>query len=189
MDRLILNVLGLTTSQSHTGAYALILEAEETRARIPIIIGASEAQSIAIALEGLKPPRPLTHDLFVNLANSQNTKLIESEIYKLVNGVFYAKLVFKSPLGTFKMDARTSDAVALSIRFNAPIYTSKAVLDQSGILPEEHFSSSKEPQQKVLSTQEKIEKLEEEMNLAVSKEQYHEAAKLKQQIDELKKKL
>ncbi len=189
MDRVILNVLGLTTSQSHAGAYALILEAEESRARIPIIIGASEAQSIAIALEGLRPPRPLTHDLFINLANSQNIKLIESEIYKLVNGVFYARLVFKSPLGSFRMDARTSDAVALSIRFNAPIYTSKEILNQSGILPEEHLRTSKEPERKPLSIQEKIKKLEEEMDIAVSKEQYHEAAKLKQQIDELKKKL
>jgi bifunctional DNase/RNase len=121
MKRIRLNVLGISYSQTQSGAYALVLAEENGDRRIPIIIGAFEAQSIAIQLEGLKPPRPLTHDLFMNFALAYRINILEVTIYKLEEGVFYSHLLCDDGKTKITVDARTSDAVALALRFNCPI--------------------------------------------------------------------
>jgi hypothetical protein len=134
MSKIKLNVLGISYSQTQTGAYALVLTEEKGERRIPIIIGGFEAQAIAIQLEGLKPPRPLTHDLFLNLSMSFGIKLIEVSIYRLEEGVFYSKLLCNNGGKNIEIDARTSDAIALALRFKCPIYTSEEILQKSGIV-------------------------------------------------------
>lgn len=189
MKRVKLNVLGLSSSHSQSGAYALILQEETTQARIPIVIGATEAQAIAIALEGLKPPRPLTHDLFFNLSEAYNISLLEVEINKLEEGVFYSQLVFMGDAGKIQMDARTSDAVALAIRFGAPIYTNANILEKAGIVmedDEEEKSSIKKPTAiSKVSKEKRIKNIEKELKAAIDREDYEEASRLKIAISEL----
>ncbi|MFO8000926.1 MAG: bifunctional nuclease family protein [Marinilabilia sp.] len=129
-----LNILGLSYSQTQSGAYALVLAEEEGERRIPIIIGAVEAQSIAIKLEGLEPPRPLTHDLFLNFARAFKIDILEVVIYKLEEGIFYSELVCLYNDEIVRIDSRTSDAVSLALRFNCPIYTYEDILDKAGIV-------------------------------------------------------
>ncbi|MBI5218101.1 MAG: bifunctional nuclease family protein [Bacteroidia bacterium] len=134
MKRIKLNVLGLSYSQTQSGAYALILADEESNQRIPIIIGSAEAQAIAIELESLKPPRPLTHDLFVDFASAFGINLIEVNISKLEEGVFYSDLIFDNGYERIKIDSRTSDAIALALKFKCPIYTTSDILSKTGII-------------------------------------------------------
>ena len=136
MSKIKLNVLGISYSQTQSGAYALVLTEEEGERRIPIIVGGFEAQSIAIQLEGLKPPRPLTHDLFMNFAVSFNINLLEVNIYKLEEGVFYSKLYCDNGKKQITIDTRTSDAIALALRFKCPIYTSEEIMERAGIVLE-----------------------------------------------------
>jgi bifunctional DNase/RNase len=133
MTKIKLNVLGISYSQTQTGAYALVLTEENGERRIPIIIGAFEAQSIAIQLEGLKPPRPLTHDLFLNFALAYKINLLEVNIYKLEEGVFYSKLTCDDGNSRITIDARTSDAIALALRFKCPIFTTEEIINRAGI--------------------------------------------------------
>jgi uncharacterized protein len=134
MNRIKLNVLGISYSQTQTGAYALVLTEENGERRLPIIVGGFEAQAIAIQLEGLKPPRPLTHDLFLKFALAYKIGLVEVEIYKLEEGVFYAKLLCDDGQNRISIDARTSDAIALALRFNCPIYTTEDIMSRAGII-------------------------------------------------------
>lgn len=134
MDRINLNVLGISYSQTQSGAYALVLTEENGDRRLPIIVGGFEAQAIAIQLEGLKPPRPLTHDLFMKFAQAFSIQLIEVEIYKLEEGVFYSKLLCENKNNRISIDARTSDAIALALRFNCPIYTTEDIMARAGII-------------------------------------------------------
>jgi bifunctional DNase/RNase len=135
MEKIKLEVLGLSYSQTQAGAYALILAVENDTQRIPIIIGGFEAQSIALQLENLKPPRPLTHDLFTDFANTYNINLTEILIYKLEEGIFYSKMYFQKSAEDIKIiEARTSDAVALALRFNIPIYTTVDIVEKAGIV-------------------------------------------------------
>lgn len=143
MRKIRLNVLGISYSQTQSGAYALVLNEEGGERRIPIIIGSFEAQSIAIQLEGLKPPRPLTHDLFKNFANSFNIKLKEININKLEEGVFYSNLICERDGKEIDIDARTSDAIALALRFGCPIYTTEEILAKSGIIVDINFEKEK----------------------------------------------
>lgn len=144
MSKIRLNVLGISYSQTQTGAYALVLAEEEGKRRIPIIVGGFEAQAIAIQLEGLKPPRPLTHDLFLNFAKTFNIDLLEVTIYKLEEGVFFSKLTCDNGKQIIEIDARTSDAIALALRFKCPIYTTEDILQRAGIILDfEKESSSK----------------------------------------------
>jgi len=136
MFKIKLNVLGLSVSQTQTGAYALVLAEDEGDRRIPIIIGPVEAQSIAIQLEGLHPPRPLTHDLFKNMAQAFQIELIEVIIYKLEEGIFFSELICEQNGTHIAIDSRTSDAVALALRFKCPIYTSEEILSKAGIVIE-----------------------------------------------------
>ncbi|HOZ31110.1 MAG TPA: bifunctional nuclease family protein [Bacteroidales bacterium] len=134
MEKIKLEVLGLSYSQTQAGAYALILSVNNSDERIPIIIGGFEAQSIAIQLENLKPPRPLTHDLFHSTATSFEITLKEVFIYRLEEGIFYSKLYFDKGGQTQIIDSRTSDAVALALRFNSPIYTTADIVRKAGIV-------------------------------------------------------
>src|SRR6056297_209391 len=134
MSKIKLNVLGISYSQTQTGAYALVLTEENGERRIPIIIGGFEAQAIDIQLEGLKPPRPLTHDLFLNFATSFGVNLLEVNIYRLEEGVFYSQLICNNGKNNISIDARTSDAIALALRFKCPIYTTEEILQKSGIV-------------------------------------------------------
>ena len=134
MSLIRLNIKGISYSQTQNGAYALILSEVEGDRKLPIIIGAFEAQSIAIALEKeIKPPRPLTHDLFKNFANRFNIIVKQVIIHKLVDGVFFSSLICERDKIEEIIDARTSDAIALALRFQAPIFTYKNILDKAGI--------------------------------------------------------
>ncbi len=133
MHRVKLKVLGISYSQTQSGAYALILIEENGDRRVPIIIGGFEAQSIVIKLENLEPPRPLTHDLFKSFADEFNITLIEVMIYKLEEGVFYSRLLCNNGDKELSIDSRTSDAVALALRFSCPIYITEEILEKAGI--------------------------------------------------------
>ena len=134
MQKIRLNILGLSVSQTQSGAYALVLAEDNGDRRIPIIIGPVEAQAIAIQLEGLKPPRPLTHDLIKNIALAFDIALLEVTIYKLEEGIFYSELLCEMNGKEIRVDSRTSDAVALALRFRCPIYTSEEILKKAGIV-------------------------------------------------------
>ncbi len=141
-----LNVLGISYSQTQSGAYALVLAEEDGERRIPIIIGGFEAQAIAIQLEGLKPPRPLTHDLFLSFATAFNITITEINIYKLEEGVFYSQLICEDGKNQMTVDARTSDAIALALRFRCSIYTTEEIMAKSGIVIDiEPESKGKQP--------------------------------------------
>jgi bifunctional DNase/RNase len=133
MNRVKLKVLGISYSQTQSGAYALILIEENGERRVPIIIGAFEAQAIVIKLENLDPPRPLTHDLFKSFADEFNISIIEVMIYKLEEGVFFSRLVCTNGEKEYLIDSRTSDAVAIALRFGCPIYIAEEILDKAGI--------------------------------------------------------
>lgn len=137
MEKIKLDIIGISYSQSQSGAYALILGESGGRRRLPIIIGGFEAQAIAIELEKMKPARPLTHDLFRNFAESFGIKIVEVIINKFHEGVFYAKLICYSGEDEHEIDARTSDAVALAVRFDCPIYTYEKVLAATGVVIDE----------------------------------------------------
>ncbi len=202
MQKIKLNVLGISYSQTQTGAYALVLTEEHGERRIPIIIGGFEAQAIAIQLEGLKPPRPLTHDLFLNFAMSFNITLKEVNIYKLEEGVFYSKLICNNGGKDITIDARTSDAIALALRFKCEIYTTEEILQKSGIVIDieteeaEGFSgqeedavdeidpSADENQFEDMDTDELKNLLDE----AVKKEEYEKASLIRDEINRRKKK-
>lgn len=134
MDKVKLNVLGLSYNHSNSGAYALVLAEEDGKRRIPIIIGAVEAQAIAIQLEGLTPPRPLTHDLFFSFAEAFRISVEEIIIYKLKDGIFFSELICDNGSNRIRIDSRTSDAVALALRFKVPIYTTLEIIDTAGII-------------------------------------------------------
>jgi len=134
MSLVRLNIKGISYSQTQNGAYALILSEENGDRKLPIVIGAFEAQSIAIALEKeIKPPRPLTHDLFKNFSDRFEIVVKQVIIHKLVDGVFYSSIICERDKIEEIIDARTSDAIALALRFKAPIFTYKAILDKAGI--------------------------------------------------------
>jgi bifunctional DNase/RNase len=134
VSKIKLNVLGISYSQTQSGAYALVLSEESGQRRVPIIVGGFEAQAIAIQLEGLKPPRPLTHDLFVNFSQAFKIGLVEVNIYKLEEGVFFSKLICDNGQTRISIDARTSDAIALALRFKCPIFTTEDILTRAGIV-------------------------------------------------------
>ena len=139
MDYKKLIIRGISYSQTQSGAYALLLEHEETSVKLPVVIGNFEAQSISLGLEkDLKPPRPLTHDLFSKFVNSTHYILESVIIYQIIDGVFFSNLNFKNKDNGEELilDARTSDAVAMAVRFDAPIYTTEQVLNEAGILLE-----------------------------------------------------
>lgn len=197
MSLVRLNIKGISYSQTQNGAYALILSEVEGDRKLPIVIGAFEAQSIAIALEkDIKPPRPLTHDLFKSFANRFDIVVKQVIIHKLVDGVFYSSIICERDKIEEIIDARTSDAIALALRFNAPIFTYKNILDKAGIylnMPSKEGESEPEDvlnEELVLDEQESTENLShltlQELNDllkdAVINEDYEAAAKIRDEI-------
>lgn len=198
LNKIKLNILGLSYSQTQSGAYALVLAEEDGERRIPIIIGGVEAQSIAIKLEGLEPPRPLTHDLFLNFAQSFDIKLKEVLIYRLEEGIFFSELVCqKGNEKEIRIDSRTSDAVALAIRFNAPIYISEEIMKKAGIVLDIDDSKKEEPivaesastKKKTKSDLESksMEELSNLLNEAIESENYEKASKIRDEIQRRQK--
>ena len=197
MLKVKLNILGLSVSQSQSGAYALVLAEETGERRIPIIIGPIEAQSIAIQLEGLKPPRPLTHDLFKNMASAFDIYISEIVIYKLEEGIFYSELVCMKDGKQIIIDSRTSDAVALALRFNCPIYTTEDILERAGIVIEfENEHSQQEWHQPVSEEYGKGKyeygkytsaELSEMLTNAVKDEDYEKASAIRDEINRRRK--
>ena len=136
MKKIKLDIVGLSYSQTQSGAYALVLGEVSGRRRLPIIIGGFEAQAIAIEIEKMTPSRPLTHDLFKSFSQAFHVSMVEVIIYNLVDGIFYAKLMCNDGKKTIEIDARTSDAIALAVRFECPIYTYEFILTSAGIVIE-----------------------------------------------------
>jgi len=192
MKKVKLNILGLSFSQTQDGAYVLILIEEDGERRIPIIIGGTEAQAIAIQLENLKAPRPLTHDLFLSFAKSYEIEITEVIIYKLQEGIFYSKITCKGGDKEVELDSRTSDAVALAIRFGCPIFTTSDVLAKAGIIIELDKENENKPRSHSYSEPEKRNdfesfttlELQELLDSAIEDENYEKASLLR---DELKK--
>ncbi|MDI3527772.1 MAG: uncharacterized protein PWR03_1955 [Tenuifilum sp.] len=200
MGKVKLTVLGISYSQTQSGAYALVLSEEKGSRRIPIIIGGYEAQAIAIQLEGLTPPRPLTHDLFLNFARSFGIDLIDVHIYKLEDGVFFSKLHCEDGRKELYIDSRTSDAVALALRFNCPIYTTEEIVEKAGITLE--VEEYDEGETTIDSIQEdtptdafsaklqrmSLEELKEYLDETVKNEEYEKATKIRDEIKRREKK-
>jgi bifunctional DNase/RNase len=197
MKKIKLDIVGLSYSQTQSGAYALVLGEVGGRRRLPIIIGSFEAQAIAIEIEKMTPSRPLTHDLFKSFASAYHITIQEIIIYNLVDGIFYSKLICSDGKKTIEIDARTSDAIALAVRFECPIYTYEFILSSAGIViegndfvylenindvPEETTSSTKAGGYASLSTDELKTKLQE----ALHDEAYEKAAKLRDELNRRK---
>jgi Uncharacterized conserved protein len=195
VNKIRLNVLGISYSQTQSGAYALVLSEENGQRRVPIIVGGFEAQAIAIQLEGLKPPRPLTHDLFVNFALSFKINFIEVNIYKLEEGVFFSKLICDNGQTRISIDARTSDAIALALRFKCPIYTTEDILTRAGIVIDfENETRTKKvepeelkPEVPVAENEELkelgMEELKDLLDEAINKENYERASIIRDEIN------
>jgi uncharacterized protein len=201
MEKIKLEVIGITKSQSQTGAFAVILEDIVGKKQLPILIGYNEAQSIAIALEHIKPPRPLTHDLFKSFSDTFNINILEVIISKLADGVFYAKLVCHDGIRKVDIDSRTSDAIALALRFDCPIYAYKAVMEAARNMEAEEDEKMDEQdenpeikksenlgasEENSISEFEKytLKELTDLLNEAIANEEYERASKIR---DEIKK--
>jgi bifunctional DNase/RNase len=189
-NKVRLKILGITFSQVQAGAYALILKEENSLRRLPIIIGTPEAQSIAIFLEGLIPPRPLTHDLFIGFIQAVAIELQEVNIYKYEDGIFFSELLFNNHGETLRIDSRTSDAIALAIRVDAPIYTTEAIMLEAGILTEgddlEDIDNTEFKKSNLSFEEMNTEDLQKALNDAISAEDYEKASSLR---DIIKKRL
>ena len=187
MKKIRLKILGLSYSQDQSGAYALVLAETDGNRRIPIIIGAVEAQAIAINLEGLKPPRPLTHDLFTTVLSTFNIHITEVFIHSFEEGIFYAEMMMTSENGNFKIDSRTSDAIALALRCSCPIYTTEEVMTQTGIIidfedTEEDKELEEEYDDHSIYDEFTVEELNEMLDKAINDEEYEKASVIRDEI-------
>lgn len=195
MDKIKLEIVGMSYSQSQSGAYALILGEVKGKRRLPIIIGGFEAQAIAVELEKMKPTRPLTHDLFKSFADHFGISVNEVVIDQFKHGVFHAKLTCERDGVVSYIDSRTSDAVALAIRFHCPIYTNEAIMAEAGIV----MDDKEEPEEDKMkpTTEEKVgsssyaefslQELEEMLEKAVKSENYEKASEIRDEINKRKK--
>ncbi len=192
-DRVKLSILGITFSEVKTGVYAIILAQEDGPYHLPIIIGAPEAQAIALEIEGVKPPRPLTHDLFVSFTNAYGVILKSVYIYKFKDGIFYSDLTFSDGEREIIIDSRTSDAIAIAIRTNAPIYTTSKILKETGFLNDTSETIHKDIKEEHDIKKPKIEnytieELERTLNKLVNDEEYEKAAVVNKILNEKKSK-
>jgi len=188
VEKIQVDILGLSTNPASGGAYALILKEVNGNRRLPIIIGAAEAQSIALEMEGIKPPRPLTHDLMKNIITAFGGELSEITIDELRDGTFYAKLSIDSQL----IDSRPSDAIALAVRYGVQIYVANSVMDEAAFVPEEEEDEQVPPQREQKAKQQspppkmtKLEQLHVQLREAIEKENYEKAASLRDEIRKL----
>lgn len=203
MKKVRLEIVGLSYSQTQSGAYALVLGESSGSRRLPIIIGGFEAQAIAIELEKMSPSRPLTHDLFKAFAQTFEITVTEVLIYNLVEGIFYAKLICTDGTREVEIDARTSDAIALAVRFNCEIFTYEFILKSAGIVLDDDIevSSITEPTTSV-SSEEKVspkgsdseeykgkssEELKNMLQIALDEEKYEMASKIRDELNQRKK--
>ena len=200
MEKIELEIVGLSYSQTQSGAYALVLGEAEGKRRLPIIIGGFEAQAIAIELEKMTPSRPLTHDLFKGLANSFEISIKEVIVYNLVEGIFFSKLICEKDGVEQEIDARTSDAIALAVRFDCPVFTYEFILSSAGIILEEEEENDDplaegelveesdfehlRPTDLSKSTLDELEKLLEQ---AIAEEDYEKASRIRDEINNRKK--
>jgi bifunctional DNase/RNase len=193
MSRIKLNIVGLSSGQSN-GSYTLILGEDKGRRKLPIIIGSFEAQAIAIEIEKIVPFRPMTHDLIVSFCKTFNIQISEIEIYNLIDGVFHAKLVCEVDGETREIDARTSDSIALAVRFKCPIYTYEDIMETAGVVfnddmddvveePEQQSSPAKKGQD---FTSKSAEQLEQMLQEALKDEDYAKAAFIRDELNKRK---
>ena len=192
MDFIQVEIIGLSTSPSSGGAYALVLGEVDGNRRLPIIIGAFEAQAIALELEKIQPPRPMTHDLLRDLFESVSAEVLDVVIDELREGTFFAKVRYIHDGEEDQLDSRPSDAVALAVRVDAPIYVSPEVLEEAGIpSDEEGVSIADEPMQEEEPSKPTthLERLEEQLDKAISEEDYERAAKIRDDIERYKNEL
>jgi len=194
MEKVKLEIIGLSYSQTQSGAYALVLAEAGGKRRLPIIIGGFEAQAIAIELEKMTPTRPLTHDLFKSFAQSFDIEVKEVIIYNLVEGIFYSKLICERDGQVTEIDARTSDAIAIGVRFNCPVYTFESILTTAGIILEdgekednlnllEDENSEDEIEGEESPENLTLQELENQLNDAIENEDYELASKLRDLIN------
>jgi uncharacterized protein len=195
VKKIQLEILGLSSSQSQTGSFALVLGERDGNRRLPIIIGMFEAQSIAIQIEKINPNRPLTHDLFKTFAEQVNVNITEILISDLKEGVFYSKIMCTDGAKEFELDARPSDAIAIGLRFGVPIYTVESVLSEAGIILSDLEEEEEETEEmSVKSTtpasttkeslsQTSVEELNKMLNEALEKEDYERAAKIRDELN------
>ncbi|HPD53169.1 MAG: bifunctional nuclease domain-containing protein [Bacteroidota bacterium] len=198
MKKIKLDIIGLSYSQTQSGAYALVLGEEGGKRRLPIIIGAFEAQAIAIELENMTPTRPLTHDLFKSMAGSFDIDVEEVIIFNLLEGVFYAKLICNNGEKRMEIDARTSDAIAIAVRFGCPIYTYEFILSTAGIIVDESAEGGEEQQvvEKPAVTTTKLsegelsaastDELNEMLTKALEEEAYERASRIRDELNKRK---
>ncbi|MCR5645749.1 MAG: bifunctional nuclease family protein [Bacteroidales bacterium] len=190
MNKIALEIKELLYSQSSSGAYVLILGDNQSRRRLPIVIGTNEAQAIAMGLEGNQPSRPLTHDLFKSFALHYDVDLVEVVITRFLDGVFYATLVCKQGDDFSMIDARPSDAIALAVRFNCPISAYESVMNEAGIEMEEaeeadtvvpQTPEEESPEEHLDSLT--VEQLQQLLDMAIEEENYEKAAELRDLIN------
>ena len=194
MEKIRLDIIGMSYSQSQSGAYALLLGERDGKRRLPIIIGGFEAQAIAIELEKIRTPRPLTHDLFKAFADVYHIAISEVVINKFSEGVFYAKLVCTDGKQEQEVDSRTSDAISLALRFNCPVYTYESIMVAAGILMEEEAELMKPEEQKIENETEEnisfsdatITELKEMLQSAIENEEYEKASKIRDELNKRK---
>jgi uncharacterized protein len=199
MRKLQVDILGLSTSPHTNGAYALILYELEGKRKLPIIIGGFEAQAIALKLENIKPPRPFTHDLFKNIADVFNLHVNEVIIDELHNETFYAKVVCEANGEVHEIDARPSDAIAIAVRFNAPLYVTEEIMNEAGIREEQKEDGEEgdegegeiplEAEEQIslpVTPETRLDELQSALNDAITNENYEEAARLRDEISRLK---
>lgn len=200
MKKVKLEIIGLSYSQTQSGAYALVLNENKGKRRLPIIIGGFEAQAIAIEMENMKPSRPLTHDLFKNFADTFEISIKEVIVYNLVEGIFYAKLICARDHNEVEIDARTSDAIALAVRFHCPIYTYEFILNSAGIIMEEEAPKEKESAEGATKKEPKAppataedlsgntpEELKDLLQKALDREDYENASRIRDEMNRRKK--
>jgi uncharacterized protein len=191
MVKILLKILGLSYSHAQQDSYALILGEVDGKRRLPIVIGAFEAQAIALELEKMKPARPLTHDLFRNFANTFGIEVEEVIINKFSEGIFYSRLVCNDGNRVTEIDSRTSDAVAIALRFDCPIYTFETIMAQAGILYQEETQEDmiEKPVEEEVDSEFAsltLTELEEILREAISNEDYERASMIR---DEIKKRM
>lgn len=183
MEKIELSILGLTVSQS-PDSYIILLKDKQGNKRLPIIVGSGEAQSIAVAIDNLHPPRPLTHDAFFNIMTHFGIELKEVYIYDIIKGVFYAQMICEKHAGIHSFEVRSSDAIAMALRFNVPIYTNENVLKIAGVEPASELPNGQTKQKKLIDMS--PDELQQAIDNAVKTEDYETASLLR---DLLKKKI